>query len=151
MENSLLTECISWTGKAIEALKAEPVAERTEMILQSALGLSVMFTEGMTGQSRDALQRATEIAERIEDQLWELRTQLGLIMFHQRRVDLKSAMALTLKAKKLAKSVGDDAATAMVNSLESASQFFHGEFTKSLTLARKARQFFLINRDASQI
>lgn len=151
LENSLLTECISWTGKAIEALKAEPVAERTEMILQSALGLSVMFTEGMTGQSRDALQRSTEIAERLEDQLWELRTQLGLIMFHQRRVDLKSAMALTLKAKKLAKSVGDDAATAMVNSLESASQFFHGEFAKSLTLARKARQFFLINRDASQI
>jgi predicted ATPase/DNA-binding winged helix-turn-helix (wHTH) protein len=151
LENSLLTECIGWTGKAIEALEPDSDDERSEMILQAALGLSTMFTEGMTSRSRDALQRSTEVALRLQDWAWELRAQLGLIVFYHRRGDLKKAVALTERTGKLAKANGDAAAMAMTDSVESASLYLHGEHAKAIKLARRARAYFRANGDASQI
>jgi predicted ATPase/DNA-binding winged helix-turn-helix (wHTH) protein len=151
LENSLLTECIGWTGKAIEALEPESNDERSEMMLQVALGLSTMFTEGMTSRSRDALQRSTEIALRLQDRAWELRAQLGLIVFYHRRGDLKKAVALTEGIAKLAKATGDTAAIAMTDSVESASLYLHGEHGKAIKLARRACAYFRANGDASQI
>ncbi len=54
---SLLTECHRWVGARIEALLDETArGGADEMSLQSALGMSLMFTRGHGDAARDALQ-----------------------------------------------------------------------------------------------
>ncbi|MDW4793838.1 hypothetical protein NQ358_24855, partial [Escherichia coli] len=63
LENGLLTECTGWTTRAIDALEPAEFGGRNEMILKAALGLSVMFTTGMTGLAREALDRSVVLAK----------------------------------------------------------------------------------------
>lgn len=151
LENSLLTECIGWATKAIEALDPAQEGGRSEMILKAALGLAIMFTEGMTSQANDALNRAIELAKDLHDAQWQLRAQLGLIVFFHRRGDLKSALAAIGEIEKSAVATYDPAATAMTGSVKSASLFLHGEYGSALTLARKSHEYFRNHSNISQI
>ncbi|MBH5397194.1 winged helix-turn-helix domain-containing protein [Bradyrhizobium sp. CNPSo 4010] len=151
LENSLLTECIVWTTKAIEALEAPAESEPSEMILKAAFGLAMMFTEGMTSQSREALNRSIELAGQLGDPQWELRARLGLVLFLHRRGDFKGALEGTKKIERLVADVGEPAALAMTKSVKSASLFFRAEYATALNLAREAHEYFRIHSDASHI
>jgi predicted ATPase len=151
LENSLLTECIAWTTKAIDALDLTIESERSEMILKAAFGLAVMFTEGMTGQSREALNRSIELARNLGDGQWELRARLGLVVFLHRRGDVKGALAGTERIEALVPDADEPAALAMMKSVKSASLFFNAEYAMALKLAREAREYFRIRSDVSQI
>ncbi|TFV49672.1 ATP-binding protein [Bradyrhizobium niftali] len=151
LENSLLTECIGWTTKAIDALRPSVESERSEMILKAALGLAVMFTEGMTSRSRDALNRAIELAGHLRDRHWELRARLGLVLFLHRRGDIKGALEGTKRIEKLVADVEEPTALAMMKSVKSASLYFNAEYPSALNLAREAHAFFRTHANASQI
>lgn len=152
LENSLLRECIGWTSKAIDAIdSAEEEGGRSEMILKAALGLATMFTEGMTGQAKNALNRSIELAANLNDERWKLRAQLGLIVFFHRRGDLKSALEATKAIENFSAGINDPMAAAMTKSVKSASLFFHADYPEALRLAREAHEYFRTHRDASQI
>lgn len=152
LENSLLRECIGWTGKAIDALDStEEVGGRSEMILKAALGLATMFTEGMTGQAKNALNRSIELAVDLNDEPWQLRAQLGLIVFFHRRGDLRSALAATKTIENSSAGISDPMAAAMTKSVKSASLFFSAEYPEAMKLAREAHEYFRTHSDAPQI
>src|SRR5271166_2925960 len=50
LEMSLLTECHGWMGKALDHLDAADRGTRREMVLQTELGLSLMFTQGTSSR-----------------------------------------------------------------------------------------------------
>lgn len=152
LENSLLTECIGWTTKAIEALDEPTIeSERNEMILKAALGLAAMFTEGMTRQAREALNRSIELAAHLGGRQWELRARLGLAVFLHRRGDLRGALAGTERIESLVADTEERAAMAMMKSVKSASLFFHAEYSAALKLARESHEYFRVRGAASQI
>jgi predicted ATPase/DNA-binding winged helix-turn-helix (wHTH) protein len=151
LENSLLTECIAWTTKAINALRPSVESERTEMVLKAALGLAAMFTEGMTDRSREALNRSIQLANRLGDRQWELRARLGLVVFLHRLGDVKGALTGTERIEALVADADEPAALAMMKSVKSASLFFNAEYAPALKFAREAHEYFRIHSDVSQI
>lgn len=151
LENSLLTECVAWTTNAIDTLEPGVDAERDEMLLKAAFGLAVMYTEGMTGQSRDALNRAIDIARSLGDVAWELRGRLGLILFMHRRGDLKGALEGMTRIERLVADVKEPTALAMMKSVKSASLYFGAQYPDAMKLAREAHVYFQTHTDASQI
>lgn len=151
LENGLLTECTGWTTRAIDALEPAEFGGRNEMILKAALGLSVMFTTGMTGLAREALDRSVVLAKALNDREWQLRAQMGLVVFFHRRGDLKSALAATEAVEALTATVEEPLAVAMTNSVKSASLFLHGDHAQALTFAHRAHEYFRTHTDASQI
>ncbi|MET4278387.1 putative ATPase/DNA-binding winged helix-turn-helix (wHTH) protein [Bradyrhizobium sp. F1.2.2] len=64
LELTLLTECYRWTQQALASLDASAVDGRNEMILQAALGVSAMFTQGNTEAVRSAFTRSLQLAQR---------------------------------------------------------------------------------------
>ncbi|MET4476710.1 winged helix-turn-helix domain-containing protein [Bradyrhizobium sp. F1.13.3] len=151
LENSLLTECIAWTTKAIDALGPAVADERSELILKAAFGLAVMFTEGMTARSREALNRSLELAGQLGDRRWELRARLGLVLFNHRRGDFRSALADTKRIEALVAEADEPVASAMMKSVKSASLFFRAEYPEALKLAREAHEYLRTHTIASQI
>jgi len=91
---SLLTECHNWMGKGLDHLDAAGRGTRHEMVLQTALGVSLMFTEGVVSRARDALARASELAEGLQDLDYHLRALASLASFSRRLEDFQGALAL---------------------------------------------------------
>lgn len=151
LESSLLTECIGWTTKAIDALETGAENKRDEMILKAAFGLATMYTEGMTSRSQQALTTAIELAERLKDRQWELRARLGLTVFLHRRGNQRAALTGTERIEKLVADAGDPVALAMMKSVKSASLFFHADYPTALQLAREAHEYFRTYSGASQV
>jgi predicted ATPase/DNA-binding winged helix-turn-helix (wHTH) protein len=140
LENSLLTECIGWTTKAIEALELE--GGRREMALQAGLGMAVMFSKGMTNQSKDALDRAIGLARTLGDQMLELQVSLALAIFFYRRGDVKSSLATIAKVEMIAATSDEPVLIAIVNSVKSSALALDGDNSAALKLARAAREGF---------
>ena len=74
---SLLAECRAWMGKALDHLDAADWGTRLEMVLQTSLGFSLMFTEGMSERAHAALSSARVLAEGVEDPDYQLRAIAG--------------------------------------------------------------------------
>lgn len=142
LDSSLLTECLGWTAKAIDALRRNFPDQRNEMVLTAAFGLAVMHTEGTTNRSRDALERAVELARQLADQKWELRALLGLAVLFIRRGDVKSSLATTAHIEELTRATEDRTLLAMLESVKSACLVQNGDNAAALRLARSARETF---------
>jgi predicted ATPase len=79
MRLSLMAECRAGIERALESL-GPPAASATRhgMQLYAGLGLSLMYTIGTVEDSRAALTRALEIAERLDDTDYRLRALWAL-------------------------------------------------------------------------
>lgn len=151
LEKSLLTECIGWTTKAIDALDRTINDKRSEMILWAAFGIAIMFKEGMTSRSRDALNRSVDLAGQLGDRGWELSARLGLVAFLHRHVDLKGFLENTKRIESLVSDTDEPAALAMTKSVKSGSLFFRAEYSTALKLAREAHEYFRIHSETPRI
>jgi predicted ATPase/DNA-binding winged helix-turn-helix (wHTH) protein len=140
LEMSLLAECRAWMGKALDNLDTADRGTRREMVLQTALGLSLMFTEGMSGRTHAALSRARELAEGVGDPDYELRTITGLAGFCHRREDFQGALALGRRAEAIVQADADPVNVCTSEWLLAASLFFLGENAEALIYARRAQQ-----------
>ena len=112
LELSLLAECLSWTRNALEVLDAPEIGTRWEMVLQCAFGYSLMFTEGLSNTARNALHRAQELAEGIQDVDYQLRALAGLASCCHRLEDFRGALDLGRRAETVAEGTGDPAVLA---------------------------------------
>jgi predicted ATPase/DNA-binding winged helix-turn-helix (wHTH) protein len=107
LEMSLLTECHRWTEKAILTQNESIKGSRREMELQSALGLSLMFTRGNNEQVRRALARGLEIAEEVADLHNQLQLLGRLHIFHERTGDFRSALLFAKRGQVVAENLAD--------------------------------------------
>jgi non-specific serine/threonine protein kinase len=64
-EISSFDECRSWMEKALEVIDRVERASQREMVLQYALGYSLMFAQGMNDRAQAALTRASKLAEHL--------------------------------------------------------------------------------------
>jgi len=140
-EMSLLTECRVWTNAALAWLDdAAAQSTREEMVLQTAFGLSVMYTQGRTGRARAALTRASELAESFQNLDYLLRSLSALALFCIRLEDFRSALALAYRAEGIAKGLADIVAISTVDCIIATSLFFLGDYNEALISARRVHR-----------
>jgi predicted ATPase/DNA-binding winged helix-turn-helix (wHTH) protein len=140
LDMSLLTECHGWIGKALDLLYATDHDARREMVLQTAFGLALMFTQGMSSRAHSALTRATELAEGLRDLDYQLRALVGLNIFSLRLEDFQGALVISRRSEAIAKGATDPVAISAAACQLSCSLFFLGQITEALTYAKQAHQ-----------
>ena len=128
---SLLAECLSWARKALDVLGPQDNETSREMVLQCAFGYSLMFTEGLSNTARAALQRASELAEFLQDVDYQLRALAGLASCCHRLEDFRGALDLGRRAETIANRSGDPAALATADWILGTSLFFLGEYREA--------------------
>jgi predicted ATPase/DNA-binding winged helix-turn-helix (wHTH) protein len=115
MGMALLTECREWMAKAISRLDAMNSGSRQEMIIQSALASSMMFTLGMTEESYAGWAKARLLAEDLGDVEYQL-VSLLVLWAHQIRIpDYPIAIELADRCGAVAEASGDRGAVATAN------------------------------------
>jgi predicted ATPase len=115
MGMALLTECREWMAKAISCLDAMNSGSRQEMIIQSALASSMMFTLGMTEESYAGWAKARLLAEDLGDVEYQLVSLLVLWAHKIRIPDYPIAIELADHCHEVAEASGDRGAVATAN------------------------------------
>jgi hypothetical protein len=126
LDLSLLSECARWASIGLGALNGHRGGYQ-ELELQASLGLSLMFSQGTTGEVRVALTRALELADEQLDHHNQMRLLAALNIFHLRTGDLHGALLLAERAKGVAQSVADPACSAMADCLLGTSYHLVGD------------------------
>jgi predicted ATPase/DNA-binding winged helix-turn-helix (wHTH) protein len=112
---SLLTECREWMAKAISRLDLMNSGSRQEMIIQSALASSMMFTLGMTEESYAGWAKARLLAEDLGDVEYQLASFLVLWAHRIRLPRYAEAIELAERCGEIAEASGDRGAVATAN------------------------------------
>lgn len=126
---SLLVECRTWCARATEKLGDAFCGTQTEMELQAALGLVLMFTRGNSEAAGIALRRGLELAVALDDKWHQLRLLGRLHIFHERIGDLDTAFAWAEQAAEVAQAIAAPEAIAVAASLTGISRHLHGDQT----------------------
>ena len=140
LDMSLLAECRSWAEKALESLDATERGTRQELVLQTELGLTLMFTRGMSDQARVALTRALELAESIGDIDYRLRAITALANFLIRVGDFPGALALGRRAEAIGAASDDPVALSTADWIIAASLFLLGDYSPALIHAERPQR-----------
>jgi hypothetical protein len=127
-------------GEGLDLLSDADRGTRREMVLQNALGFSLMFTEGASSRVRAALARASELAESIQDFDYQLRALTGLTLFCLRRQEFRDALAFARRSESIAEGAADPVALSTAESILSASLLSLGDYAGALTYARRAHR-----------
>jgi len=114
---SLLAECHRWSERAIRALDNKSRGGLQEALLQTALGVSLMFTRGGQDAALVALNRSLAIAEAGGGQLEEVRVQGSLSMFYLRAGNFKAALNHANRCSALARATNDEFAIELARSV----------------------------------
>ncbi|UPK00881.1 winged helix-turn-helix domain-containing protein [Bradyrhizobium sp. 170] len=95
---SALEECRNYVQRALAWLLGQSsVDERHELLLQVALGTSTMWTKGPTKEAEDALLRAQELAEKLEDDEQKLRVYYALWLHRLRNSHYRASVEIAHK------------------------------------------------------
>jgi predicted ATPase/DNA-binding winged helix-turn-helix (wHTH) protein len=127
VEMSLLTECHRWAERAVAALEDTDRGSRSEMELQAALGLSLMFTKGNSDQVRGSLLRGLQLAEELGDTHSQLRLLGRLHIFHERNGDFHSALHFAEQGEAVAVKIADPVGIAEAHSALGISRHLEGD------------------------
>jgi predicted ATPase/DNA-binding winged helix-turn-helix (wHTH) protein len=130
---SLLEECARWCERALASLDAADHGTRQEMILQKALGVSLIFTRGAREAARQALMRGLAIAENRGDALEQVGLLGPLSMFHRRTGEYNRALQFAKRCSALARATEDPIAIALAHSSLGLSLQPVGELTEART------------------
>jgi predicted ATPase len=136
-EMSFFTECRDWMQRAIGVPGSVEPASRSEMVLQYALGYSLMFAQGMNDRARSALTMAGELAERLGDLDYQLRALAGQASICHRLQDFHGAVALGRRAEEAVNTSSDPITLAMADWILGASLQLLGEYAEALSYAHQ--------------
>jgi predicted ATPase/DNA-binding winged helix-turn-helix (wHTH) protein len=135
LEMSLLSECQAWMEKALDILGPADRGSRRELVLQTAFGRALMFSQGMSERAREAVARASELAESVDDVDFQLRAITSLMTFRLR--NSRETLALARRAEAIARRSTDDAAISELHGNISTAYFVVGEYGEALTYAER--------------
>jgi len=124
---SLLVECRTWCARAVELLELGYYGTSTEMELQAALGLVLMFTQGNSEAAEKALLRALDIAVALADHGSQLRLLGRLQIFYERIGDFPSSLAWAEQSAVVGNLLNQPAAIAIASSLTGISHHLLGD------------------------
>jgi predicted ATPase/DNA-binding winged helix-turn-helix (wHTH) protein len=127
IEMSLFSECHRWSVRALALLDDSTRETRREMTLQAALGVSLMFTKGNSGQVRTAYMRGLELAEALDDRLNQLRLIGRLHIFHERAGEFHNALVFAQRGEAVAAGIGDPVGIAAAHSMLGISHHLMGD------------------------
>jgi tetratricopeptide (TPR) repeat protein len=127
LDRSLFTECAGWMRIALKSLEAPVQGSRKEMLLQAALGMSLMFTQGMSGEANAALTRGAELAGSVEDPEYQLQILHALWLHHIRLAEFPRALALARRSEAVAQRMTDPVAAATADRMLGISLHFLGD------------------------
>ncbi|HEX4615185.1 MAG TPA: winged helix-turn-helix domain-containing protein [Stellaceae bacterium] len=136
-ELSLLGECRSWAENALGSLDAAGRTPKSEMVLQYALGYSLMAAHGMNDRARTALTRVSELAEQLADLDYRLRALAGLASICHRLEDLHGAIAFGRQAEEAVKGSSDPILGSIADWILGASLQLLAEYSEALTYAER--------------
>ena len=128
---SLLTECHRWSERAILALDDTGRGGLQEVHLQTALGVSLMFTRGGQDAALLALTRSLAIAEARGDPLDQVRVLGPLSLFYLRTGNFKAALKAANGCSALAQATDDDVAIELARSVLGTSLHLTGDLGKA--------------------
>jgi tetratricopeptide (TPR) repeat protein len=138
LELSLLTECYRWTRQALASLEGASVESRQEMQLQTALGVSVMFTQGNTEAVHTAFTRSLHLAEELDDLHWQLWLLRGLHIYLTRIGDFRSALGTGEKGETIARKLNEATSTLNVEWMLGVAHHLIGNQDKAVALCESA-------------
>ncbi len=124
---SLLPECHRWSERAIFALDDAARGCRSEMHLQAALGVSLMFMRGGHDAARAALERSFAIAETRGNALDQVRLLGPLNMLHLRMGNFATALQCAKRCSAAVVTVEDPVAVALAHSILGISLHLRGD------------------------
>ena len=150
-ELSLLTECHSRTKQALDLLDITDQGTRREMVLQTMLGLSLMYTQGSTGSALTALTRASELAESVQEPTYQLRALTGLAFLCVRLEDFRSALVLARRVEAIAKGISDAVALSTADCIIGFSLFSLGEYAEALIRSQRVHRLMTPGEKRTQI
>jgi ATP/maltotriose-dependent transcriptional regulator MalT len=88
-----------------------------EMHLQAGLGISSMYTMGHSEESRTALMRGLELAEKFHDPVNQFRLMVQLHGFHRRTGNFDRMLAFAQQSEAVAKEMADPSGIAAAHSV----------------------------------
>jgi predicted ATPase len=135
---NLLTECVTWTGRAIPSLDEANKGTRLELEIQTCLALSLIATKGNVQGTYDALIRALDLADHQEDPRMQLLLVHGLYQWKLRSGDFRGLVELALRTQSAARRISDPAADAIAKALAAFLCFFMGDNRESPVLSQIA-------------
>jgi predicted ATPase/DNA-binding winged helix-turn-helix (wHTH) protein len=104
---SLLEECKRWCERALACLDDTVRGTRQEMVLQEALALSSMFTQGDADQVRAAIERGLALEETFGDRRHQLQLLYGLYRLLMRLGDFCGALEAAQRTATFAEGAQD--------------------------------------------
>jgi tetratricopeptide (TPR) repeat protein len=107
------------------------------MVLQYALGYSLMAAHGMNDRARTALTRVSELAEQLADLDYRLRALAGLASICHRLEDFHGAVALGRQAEQAVKGSSDPILGSIADWILGASLQLLAEYSEALTYAER--------------
>ena len=128
---ALLTECREWMAKAISRLDLMNSGSRQEMIIQSALASSMMFTLGMTEESYAGWAKARLLAEDLGDVEYQLASFLVLWAHRIRIPRYAEAIELAERCGEIAEASGDRGAVATANYMRGVTYHHTGRLSQA--------------------
>jgi predicted ATPase/DNA-binding winged helix-turn-helix (wHTH) protein len=128
---ALLTECREWMAKAISRLDLMNSGSRQEMIIQSALASSMMFTLGMTEESYAGWAKARLLAEDLGDVEYQLASFLVLWAHRIRLPRYAEAIELAERCGEIAEASGDRGAIATANYMRGVTYHHTGRLSQA--------------------
>jgi predicted ATPase/DNA-binding winged helix-turn-helix (wHTH) protein len=128
---SLLPECHHWSERAILALDDTTRGGVEEMQLQTAFGMSLMFTRGNSEEARVALARSLAIAGERGDTVNKLQLLGRLHLFHHRQGDFGIALRYAEDGAAVAAVLADSASRALAHCLLGISLSCVGDFSRA--------------------
>lgn len=143
---SLLVECRIWCTRAIELLELGYFGSATELELQAALGLVLMFTRGNSAAAEKALLRGMDIAVALGDHWSQLRLLGRLQIFYERIGDFASSLAWAEQAMGVGDTIGEREAIAVAASLAGVSHHLLGNQVLARTELEKSLRYSLPSR-----
>jgi predicted ATPase len=126
-ELSLLSECNRWAEQALSLLRDEDRGTPSEMELQAARAVSLMFTKGNSEEVRLAFVKALALAERLNDAHYALRLNGGLHMFALRTGDFHGALRYARRCASIAEEIADGVSTEIADAMLSVSYHLAGD------------------------
>jgi predicted ATPase/DNA-binding winged helix-turn-helix (wHTH) protein len=127
LELSHLSECSSWTERAIGLLDSVALEPRLELELHAARAVAERNTRGNTDEVYVALNRALALAESLDDGNYQLRLLEGFYMFHLRVADFEGALTFARRAEALATRMPDAVNTTAAESMLGLLNHFMGD------------------------
>lgn len=126
IHRGLMTECVTWTGRAIGALDASHKGTHFEMELQACFASSLIVTRGNGPTTRAALLRGLDVAMQLDAAPMQLYMLHALYRWQARSGDFTGFKELTDRLDAIAKQIADPLADVVAHGFCAVAYFFTG-------------------------